>query len=116
MTQDPGGARHFNYQTFHKYDPNGNETKLIDPKGQAIDIDYDELNRLKSKVYNLTAADLALFTRTHRIDYQYDPNDNLIRVDETKSAGTDRQSWSRASRATTSSTASRRKPTPGAEG
>jgi len=74
---------------FVAVDPNGNETRLIDPKRQAIDMDYDELNRLKSKVYNLTPADLALFTRTHRIDYQYDPNDNLIRVDETKSSGTD---------------------------
>jgi len=84
MIQDP-----LNYVTLHEYDPNGNEIKLTDPKGQIIDFDYDELNRLKFKVYNLTVADLALFTRTHRIDYDYDPNDNLIRVDETKSSGID---------------------------
>jgi RHS repeat-associated protein len=86
MTQDPGGL---SYVTNHDYDENGNETKLTDPKGQVIDFEYDELNRLKSKVYNLTAGDLALYTRTHRIDYFYDPNDNLTRIDETKSSGTD---------------------------
>jgi RHS repeat-associated protein len=84
MIQDP-----FNYVTLHAYDPNGNEIQLTDPKGQVITFNYDELNRLKSKVYSLTAPDLALFTRTHRIDYDYDPNDNLVRVDETKSSGTD---------------------------
>ncbi len=86
MTQDPG---ELNLRTIHGYDPNGNEILLTDPKGQVIEMDYDELNRLKFKKYNLTAADLQLFTRTHRIDYEYDPNDNLIRVDETKSSGTD---------------------------
>ncbi len=86
MTQDPGGL---DLRTSHLYDPNGNETRLTDAKGQVIEMDYDELNRLKSKKYNLTSADLQLFTRTHRIDYEYDPNDNLSRVDETKSSGTD---------------------------
>src|SRR3990172_729718 len=86
IQENPGG---FNLTTNHDYDANGNEIKLTDPKGQTIDFDYDELNRLKSKVYKLTAADLALFTRTHRIEYDYDPNDNLIRIDETKSSGTD---------------------------
>src|SRR3972149_7163903 len=86
IQENPGG---FNLTTNHAHDANGNEIKLTDPKGQAFDLDYDELNRLKSKVYNLTAADLALFTRTHRIEYDYDPNDNLIRIDETKSSGTD---------------------------
>jgi RHS repeat-associated protein len=86
MVQDPGG---FGYSTDHDYDPNGNEIRLTDPKGQVIDREHDELNRLKSKVYNLTPADLALYTRTHRIDYGYDENDNLIRIDETKSSGTD---------------------------
>jgi RHS repeat-associated protein len=86
MTQDPGGL---NLRTSHGYDENGNEIRLTDAKGQVIHMDYDELNRLKSKVYDLTAADLALYTRTHRIDYGYDENDNLVRVDETKSSGTD---------------------------
>jgi len=86
MTQDPGG---FNLTTNHEYDPNGNEIRLTDPKGQIINFDYDELNRLKFKVYNLAAADLALFTRTHRIDYVYNPNDDVERIDETKSSGTD---------------------------
>jgi RHS repeat-associated protein len=86
MMQDPGG---FSYVTDHDYDENGNEIQVTDPKGQVIDFDYDELNRLKFKVYNLTAGDLALYTRTHRIDYFYDPNDNLTRIDETKSSGTD---------------------------
>jgi RHS repeat-associated protein len=75
--------------TNHDYDPNGNEIKLTDPKGQVIDFEYDELNRLKTKVYNLTSADLALYTRTHKIEYVYDANDNLTRIDETKSSGTD---------------------------
>jgi RHS repeat-associated protein len=86
MTQDPGGL---GYVTDHDYDENGNETKLTDPKGQIVDFEYDELNRLKFKVYNLTAGDLALYTRTHRIDYVYDANNNLTRIDETKSSGTD---------------------------
>jgi YD repeat-containing protein len=74
---------------FVTVDPNGNEIRLTDPKGQIITFDYDELNRLKSKVYGLTAADLALFTRTHRIDYVYNPSDDVERIDETKSSGTD---------------------------
>ena len=86
MIQDPGV---FNLVTNHDYDENGNETKLTDPKGQVIDFEYDELNRLDAKIYNLTSEDFELFTRTHRIDFEYDPNDNLIRVDELRSSGTD---------------------------
>ncbi len=86
MIQDPTGLV---YRTAHSYDANGNEVKLVDPKNQVVHFEYDELNRLKNKVYDLTAADLALYTRTHRIDYEYDANDNLVRVDETKSSGTD---------------------------
>ena len=86
MIQDPSG---FNLITDHDYDPNGNETKLTDPKGQVIDFEYDELNRMEAKIYSLTPEDFELFTRTHRIDFGYDPNDNLIRVDELRSSGTD---------------------------
>ena len=86
MIQDPEG---FALITNHDYDANGNETKLTDPKGQLIDFEYDELNRLKKKAYNLTTEDFALFTRTHEIKFFYDPNDNLERIDELKSTGTD---------------------------
>ena len=86
MTQDPAG---FAYVTNHDYDENGNETKLTDPKLQEINFEYDELNRLKKKTYALTPADFALLTRTHEITYHYDPNANLVQVDELKSSGTD---------------------------
>ena len=86
MTQDPDG---FNLVIDHDYDANGNEIKLTDPKGQVMDFEYDELNRLEKKIYNLTADDFALFTRTHEIMFHYDPNDNLEQVDELKSSGTD---------------------------
>ncbi len=87
MTQDPDG---FAYVTDHDYDPNGNEKKLTDPKGQVIDYTYDELNRLKAKIYHLTPADMELYTRTHRIDYvEYDENNNLKQIDELMSSGTD---------------------------
>ena len=86
MIQDPSG---FNYVTDHDYDANGNEIRLVDPKGQVIRFTYDELNRLDQKTYELTADDLALLTRTHEITFHYDPNDNLERVDELKSSGTD---------------------------
>ena len=75
--------------TLHTYDPNGNEITLTDPKGQVIGFEYDELNRLTNKTYHLTADDFALFTRTHSIGFSYDPNDNLVRIDELKSTGTD---------------------------
>ena len=76
--------------TDNDYDANGNQTKLTDPKGQVVDFEYDELNRLEQKIYNLTADDFALFTRTHdEITFDYDPNDNLEQVDELKSSGTD---------------------------
>jgi RHS repeat-associated protein len=62
---------------------------LTDAKGQKIDFEYDKLNRLQKKTYQLTGGDFALYTRTHAISYTYDPNDNLERVDELKSTGTD---------------------------
>ena len=86
MTQAPDDLR---YITDHDYDANGNEIKLTDPKRQVFRFTYDELNRLKTKTYNLTAADFALLTRTHEITFHYDANDNLERVDELKSSGTD---------------------------
>ncbi len=86
MIQDPTG---FAYITDHDYDANGNETKLTDAKDQVIDFTYDELNRMTAKVYQLTPEDFALYTRTHRIDYGYDANDNLLQVDELRSSGTD---------------------------
>jgi YD repeat-containing protein len=91
MIQDPQpeNPEGFHLVTDHDYDPNGNETKLIDPKGQVVDFKYDELNRLEKKIYNLTADDFALFTRTHEITFHYDPNDNLEQIDELKSSGTD---------------------------
>ena len=87
-SHDPG-SHGFDYITDHDYDPNGNETKLTDAKGQVVDFEYDELNRLKKKIYNLTAGDFELYTRTHEITYHYDPNDNLFQIDELKSSGTD---------------------------
>ena len=86
MIQDPTG---FAYITDYDYDANGNETKLTDAKDQVIDFTYDELNRMTAKVYQLTPDDFALYTRTNRIDYGYDANDNLRQVDELRSSGTD---------------------------
>jgi RHS repeat-associated protein len=86
MFQDPDGLR---LATTHEYDANGNEIRLTDAKAQQTTFEYDKLNRMTAKVYGLTPADLALFTRTHRIDYGYDPSNNLIRVDETRSSGND---------------------------
>ena len=86
IIQDPSG---FNLITDNDYDANGNQTKLTDAKGQVVDFEYDELNRSEKKIYNLTADDSALLTRTHEITFHYDPNNNLEQIDELKSSGTD---------------------------
>ena len=47
---------------------------------------------MKAKIYHLSpsSSDSELYTRTHRIDYvEYDGNDNLKRIDELRSSGTD---------------------------
>ncbi len=86
MTQDPEGE---SLVTLHEFDENGNQVRLVDAKAQEVSYVYDELNRETARVFTLTAEDFALFTRTHRIDSIYDANDNLIRVDETRSSGSD---------------------------
>ncbi len=87
MRQDPGGL---NLVTLHKYDPNGNEEELTDPKGQKVLSTYDELNRLKAKTYTGLAAELpSLWRHTTGVVYSYDPNNNLVQVDESVASGTD---------------------------
>jgi RHS repeat-associated protein len=87
MTQDPGGLA---LTTTHAYDENGNERLLTDAKGQTVTSTYDELNRLKTKAYAFAVGDgYRPWRHTTGIEYAYDPNDNLISVDEAVASGTD---------------------------
>jgi RHS repeat-associated protein len=81
----PGGLT-----TARDYDANGNVLVLTDPKGQTVTSTYDEWNRMKTKVYAFAPGE------TYRpwrwivsIAYQYDANDNPIRIEETVASGTD---------------------------
>ena len=65
------------------YDANGNQTLVIDPKGQQTHMAYDFRNRLASTTYT-NAADPSLAYQPLSIAYQYDLDDNLTQSIETK--------------------------------
>ncbi len=81
--------------TQYDYDPVGNLTKTITPRGVATTGDttdfvletvYDELNRPKAKKLPFSAADPNV-TSADEIDYTYDDVGNLAKVSAPPSAG-----------------------------
>jgi YD repeat-containing protein len=81
--------------TQYDYDPVGNRTKTITPRGVATTGDttdfvletvYDELNRPKAKKLPFSAADPNV-TSADEIDYTYDDVGNLAKVSAPPSAG-----------------------------
>jgi len=81
--------------TQYVYDPVGNLTKTITPRGVATTGDtsdfvletvYDELNRPKAKKLPFSAADPNV-TSADEIDYTYDDVGNLAKVSAPPSAG-----------------------------
>ena len=65
------------------YDPDGNQTRLVDPKGQTATQTFDALNRLETKGWAFTPGDPERPWRfTTSIAQCWDPNSNLTRVIE----------------------------------
>src|SRR4029453_13641138 len=87
MAQDPTGLQ---LATTHGYDENGNETSLLDPKGQSTISTYDEWNRLKSKTFAFAPNDpYRPWRYTSSISYVNDANDNLVEVAGALASGPD---------------------------
>lgn len=73
--------------TAREYDANGNVLVLTDAKGQTVTSTYDEWNRVKTKSYAFAPGDPDRPWRwLSSIDYDYDANDNVTRVEETVAA------------------------------
>lgn len=87
-TQDPSG---FAYVTeITRFDENGNPEEVVDPKGQTTTNTYDALNRLETTTYAFAPGDTTRPWRyTAGMNYDYDENDNLERVDEFVASGPD---------------------------
>ena len=73
ITVDPSG---FALTTTYEYDIVGNRTRVSDPKGQANDDTFNQLDQLVRS----ESRPLAGGTR-YEIDYFYDANDNVTRVE-----------------------------------
>ena len=80
---DLGTARHWHYG----YDPNDNQTLIVDPLGQHVDKSYDHLNRVTSKTYSnhATANGAVTLPKLISTTYQYDANGNNTGITEVKS-------------------------------
>ena len=65
--------------TSYIYDNNSNVTKVIDPKGQATELTYTALDDLDTATYKDSGNSTRL-----TLDYSYDTEQNLYRVDESK--------------------------------
>ena len=81
--------------TQYAYDPVGNRTKTITPRGTettgdttdfVLETVYDELNRIKAKKLPFSAADPNVKT-ADELDYSYDDVGNLAKVSAPPSAG-----------------------------
>jgi RHS repeat-associated protein len=76
-------ALHWHYE----YDINGNQSVIVDAKGQRVVMVYDYMNRVVSKTYSQHAtAPTTLDFQPLATSYQYDDNDNMTFVNETKSS------------------------------
>jgi YD repeat-containing protein len=70
------------------YDPSGNQTRLVDPKGQTVTQTFDALNRLEAKAWTFAPGDPERPWRfTTSITQCWDPNSNLVRVAEEVTLG-----------------------------
>lgn len=65
------------------YDGNGNQTLIVDARGQRVTMAYDHLDRLVRKQYSDHAAPDLPF-QVQAIDYTYDGNSNITAITETK--------------------------------
>jgi RHS repeat-associated protein len=80
---DESTARRWQY----RYDSGGNQTRIVDAAGQIVLKEYNELNREVRRTYSNHQPDAAgnqVFPQPVRIEYAYDTNGNLTRVDEFK--------------------------------
>ncbi|CAB5137262.1 hypothetical protein D3OALGB2SA_4008 [Olavius algarvensis associated proteobacterium Delta 3] len=80
---NPGGSLSTALHTHYDYDDVGNQTLIVDPEGQRVDLAYDYLDRLEKRVYS-NHVDPDLDYQPHSIAYGYDDNSNLISVIEVK--------------------------------
>ncbi len=80
---DEATARRWQYG----YDSGGNQTRIVDAAAQIVLKEYDALNREVRRTYSNHQRDAAgdiVFPQPGRIEYAYDANGNLTRVDEIK--------------------------------
>lgn len=70
-----------NLITAFQYDEEGNLLSQTDPKGQSFSYVYDLLNRRTDESYPLQSTPFMTLTAVKR---QYDPNNNLTSIDESK--------------------------------
>jgi YD repeat-containing protein len=70
-----------NLVTRFEYDNVGNLKKITDPNGQEFNYDYDLLNRRTDADYPDVPSPLL---KLAHIDFEYDPNNNLKKIDERK--------------------------------
>ena len=70
--------------TTYDYDPESNPVSVTDPKGQATNYSFDELNRRTEARFPSTGT---AWTETAKVRTEYDGNDNVVRIVETKTGG-----------------------------
>jgi RHS repeat-associated protein len=66
---------------YTSYDEEGNLKEMIDPNGQRFTYTYDELNRQTDSYYPDVGSP---FNKIIRIHKEYDPNNNVTSITETK--------------------------------
>lgn len=71
-----------NRHTRNSYDAAGNLIETVDPKGQQVNFEYNQLNLLAAKTYS-NHVDPVL-PHILRIEYKYDINNNIIENRENK--------------------------------
>ena len=72
------GAPEGDLATESGYNPNGNQTGLVDPKGQTIAQTFDALNRLETKTWAFAPGDpYRPWRHTKSLTYTWDANNNF---------------------------------------
>ena len=79
----PGGNVATALHTHFAYDDVGNQTLIVDPMGQRVDLTYDYLDRLETRAYS-NHVNPNLDYQPQSIVYGYDDNSNLASVTEVK--------------------------------
>ena len=72
------------FATTYDYDAEGNPVSVTDPEGRTTNYSYDKLNRRTGTTFPSTGT---AWRETLRVRTEYDGNDNVVRIVETKTGG-----------------------------